>query len=211
MDRNHNVPVYTRDWSTTATRDYRSPELFHEMIVLGQLRTTSGVVLLDELRRESIETGRRLVALVGRSNVLFVKNEDMQQLSQNVPVSHSPTSSRFLETLSQFTGLALHLFPNLTTGTNCNNAKGLAVECEATTAAGSETSNHASNSSSNGTNNNHNQSHDSRVYEISENRPLRPETRALIYESFAPECDIWRREFQMDYEACVSRRGIVGG
>jgi hypothetical protein len=126
-------------------------------------------VLVEQLRAESITTGRRLQRLLGREHVLFLKNEDMD-------------TQDFIAGLGSFTGLHPDRFPNLTnTYTNCNNQKGLLSECQV-----------SPNSSSN------------RSYEISNNRPMLSETRALIYHLFAPECQIWEKEFGVSYHDCLN-------
>lgn len=55
---------------------YRTPALFHEMVAAGNW-TTPGLEFLQKRRYETITTPRRLIQMVGKENVIFVKNEDM--------------------------------------------------------------------------------------------------------------------------------------
>jgi hypothetical protein len=63
------------DWASSKSH-YRSPELFHELI-LSTDKTVAGDRLFNKLRRDTITINRRLVALVGRDNVMFLRNDDM--------------------------------------------------------------------------------------------------------------------------------------
>jgi hypothetical protein len=109
-------------WASANT-EYRSPELFHELIVSGHA-TKSGARLLDTLRRQTVTAGRRLVALAGQEQVLFLKNEDM------LP-EHIDETGGLLDQIANFTGLARSKFkgPGLHTMLNCNDNKGFQSKC----------------------------------------------------------------------------------
>jgi hypothetical protein len=121
-----------------ATRDihYRSPELFHELI-LSAHKTKAGNRLVNGLRRQTVMNGRRLVALVGRNNVLFLRNEDMLP-----DVVEQPGG--LLDRLSNFSGLDRTLFPQdgLRTIRNCNDIKGDKSKCGNRTSSAYEITGH---------------------------------------------------------------------
>jgi hypothetical protein len=102
---------------------YRSPELFHELILSAD-QTVAGDRLVHQLRRDIITTHRRLVALVGRDNVLFLRNEDM------LPAVVEKQGG-LLDQLSTFSGLDRSLFRDdgLRTIHNCNDMKGEKSKC----------------------------------------------------------------------------------
>jgi hypothetical protein len=110
-------------WAS-ATTEYRSPELFHELILSGH-STKSGARLLDSLRRQTVTAGRRLVALAGKEHVMFLKNEDM------LP-EHIDRAGGMLDQIANFTGLARSKFkgPGLHTMLNCNDNKGFQSKCQ---------------------------------------------------------------------------------
>jgi hypothetical protein len=110
-------------WASAMT-EYRSPELFHELVVSGDA-TKSGARLLDTLRRQTVTAGRRLVALAGKEHVLFLRNEDM--LPENID-----RPGGMLDQIANFTGLARSKFtgPGLHTMVNCNNNKGMEEKCQ---------------------------------------------------------------------------------
>jgi hypothetical protein len=162
-------------WAS-ATTEYRSPELFHELIISGHA-TKSGTHLLDILRRQTVTAGRRLVALAGKEQVLFLKNEDM------LP-EHIDRSGGMLDQIANFTGLARSKFkgPGLHTMLNCNDNKGFQSKC-----GGQEEG-----SSSRGS------------YEIAGHRKMLEKTRAFIYLQYQEECLIWKEEFGITYPDCVN-------
>jgi hypothetical protein len=121
-----------------ATRDnhYRSPELFHEL-VLSAHKTKAGNRLVNGLRRQTVTNGRRLVALVGRENVLFLRNEDM------LPAVVEQQGG-LLDRLSNFSGLDRTLFRDdgLRTIRNCNDIKGDKSKCGNRTSSAYEIAGH---------------------------------------------------------------------
>jgi hypothetical protein len=121
-----------------ATRDlhYRSPELFHEL-VLSAHKTKGGDRLVNGLRRQSVTNGRRLVALVGRDNVLFLRNEDMLPAVVEQP-------GGLLDRLSNFSGLDRTRFGDdgLRTIRNCNDVKGEKSKCGNITTSAYEITGH---------------------------------------------------------------------
>lgn len=159
-------------WTKTGV-DYRSPELFHEFIVAGH-QTITGRVMLDRLRQQTVTTGRRLTALVGSDNVLFLKNEDM--LPENID-----NANGFLDHLSNFTGLDRFGFREQTLHSmmNCNDNKGLKTECNQDVAARGS-------------------------YEIAGGRKMLNKTRAFIYLQYREECQIWANEFRVVYPDCLN-------
>jgi hypothetical protein len=117
-------------WAS-ADHHYRSPELFHELI-LSDIKTNSAANMLIGLKQGTAVYGRRLVSLVGRENVMFLRNEDL--LPERIDVAG------VLDRISNFTGLDRHHFQEqgLHSFTNCNNRKGLTHVCgNMTTARGS--------------------------------------------------------------------------
>ena len=163
-------------WASPA-REYRSPELFHELVVSAN-QTKSGGRLLDTYRRQTVTTGRRLTALAGRANVLFLRNEDMLPEHVDAPLG-------FLHQLSNFTGLDRGSFSpaGLHTMMNCNDQKGFTTEC------GDGSSNASSHRGS---------------YEIAGGRKMLENTRAFIYLHYQEECQIWAAEFGVSYPDCVN-------
>jgi hypothetical protein len=69
----HAVPD-SRNWASIENV-YRSPELFHELVASGN-RTKAGSWFAT-MRRWTVDHPRRLVAMVGHANILFLRNEDM--------------------------------------------------------------------------------------------------------------------------------------
>jgi hypothetical protein len=122
-------------WATRDTQ-YRSPDLFHEL-VLSAHKTRAGNRLVNGLRRQAVTNGRRLVALVGRENVLFLRNEDM------LPAVVEQEGG-LLDRLSNFSGLDRTLFPDDGLGTirNCNDVKGERSKCGNRTSSAYEITGH---------------------------------------------------------------------
>lgn len=111
------------NWAS-AQRQYRSPELFHELIA-SQDQTVVGARLVTGLRQQAVIIGRRLVAMAGLDNVLFVRNEDM------LPGAVEAAGG-FLDRLSNFTALDRAAFgkdKSLQTIRNCNDKKGDTAQC----------------------------------------------------------------------------------
>jgi Sulfotransferase domain len=113
-------------WTVVDTH-YRTPELFHEL-----------VASMDKLKLFDVFLGSRvtygtddpwmLPKMVGRENVLYLKNEDMLPLE----VAHP---GGVLDKLSAFLGLERLGFPEAAYATmhNCNGAKGEKTACDSTT------------------------------------------------------------------------------
>jgi hypothetical protein len=167
------------DW-TSSTIHYRSPELFHELIVSsGKLRASQ---FLYTQRNQSIAFPRTLIHRVGRDNVLMIRNEDMLP-DAVIPMNHqNNTNNSFLDQLSTFTGLDRMLFQHNETQVirNCNDSKGNGIKnvCNTT-----KPTNH---------------------YDIAHGRPMMEQTRQLIYMMFWEECKIWSQEFNIHYPACLN-------
>jgi hypothetical protein len=75
VDHGLDTDTKTGDWTKSGAH-YRYPELFHELILSGD-KTVSGDYLLTGLRRDTVTIGRRLMALGGRDNVIFLRNEEV--------------------------------------------------------------------------------------------------------------------------------------
>jgi hypothetical protein len=101
---------------------YRSPELFHE-IIASATKTTSGTFLLDH-RTDTVMQPRLMVEAFGRENVFFGRNEDM--LPDLVD-----KKGGFLDKLSSFTGLGRGGFPSSSFKSihNCDGNKGNSADC----------------------------------------------------------------------------------
>ena len=106
-----------------ASINYRSPELFHELIASGN-RTKGGSRLNTEYREWTIHYPRRLRAMVGEENSIFLRNEDM------LP-SVVAQEGGFLDRVAAFTGLDRAGFDVSTYShvTNCNDNKGPEAKC----------------------------------------------------------------------------------
>jgi hypothetical protein len=119
--RQHNLDLDTRpdtrQWAFV-NREYRSPELFHEFVASGN-RTTGGVHLLN-LRKWTVNIPRRLRAMVGDGNALFLRNEDMLPAVMNTP-------GGALDRISEIAGLNKTGFDKKYTTQifNCNQRKGV--------------------------------------------------------------------------------------
>jgi Sulfotransferase domain len=111
------------DWATLGVH-YRSPELFHELI-LSQESTKSAAKRFRTMRENTVHVPRRLLHFLGKDRVLFLKSEQMKATSGNLP--------QFLDLLGKFTGLLASGF-NATVAhghTNCNAQKGFRSVCAA--------------------------------------------------------------------------------
>jgi hypothetical protein len=183
LDRN---AEHVRFWADESV-DYRSPELFHELVASGS-RTLAGHHLL-QFRTWTVDYPRRLLAMARmlyddpssitttshciNDTVLFLRNEDMLP-----SVISQPGGA--LERIRDFTGLPIHGFSHRFTTHifNCNNHKGIDnVECG---------------------------SRPTSAYRIAGNRSMLPETRRLIYLHMWEECKIWAREFGIVYPDCLN-------
>ena len=122
MDKNldDRRPV-DHDWATLGVH-YRSPELFHELI-LSRESTKSAAKRFRTMRENTVHVPRRLIHLVGKDRLLFLKSEEMKASSGSLP--------QFLDLLGKFTGLFVSGF-NATVAhghTNCNAQKGFRSLC----------------------------------------------------------------------------------
>jgi len=103
------------DAITTAEKNFRSPELFHEIIASkGKLILFYNIFV--HLQRATWD-GTRMIELVGRNNVLFLRNEDIEPSTIK--------SSGTLERLSKFLSISSSEFGSeILERTNCNDVKG---------------------------------------------------------------------------------------
>jgi hypothetical protein len=108
---------------TVVGEHYRSPELFHEMVASG-LTTWNGARIVRQ-RQTTIMWIKKLIGMVGRENVLLLRNEDMMPDRVAQP-------GGLLDQVSAFTGLDRSLFPEHVYNriTNCNNRKGTFSQCD---------------------------------------------------------------------------------
>jgi hypothetical protein len=121
-------PAVDHDWATFGIH-YRSPELFHELI-LSRESIKSAAKRFRTMREQTVHTPRRLIHLMGRDRLLFLKSEDMKATNGRLP--------QFLEQLGTFTGLSVSGF-NITVAqgqTNCNAQKGFRNVCAGATGSG---------------------------------------------------------------------------
>ena len=100
---------------TTAEKNFRSPELFHEIIASkGKLMLFNNIFV--RLQKATWD-GMRMIELVGRNNVLFLRNEDI--------TPSTIKSSGALERLSNFLSISSSEFGSeILERANCNDAKG---------------------------------------------------------------------------------------
>lgn len=123
VDKNlDNRPPVDHDWATFGLQ-YRSPELFHELI-LSQEAIKSAGKRFRTMREQTVKVPRRLVHLLGSENILFLKSENMK--ASNGQLNH------FLSRLGDFTGLPAAKFNDTVARgrTNCNAKKGFGNECD---------------------------------------------------------------------------------
>lgn len=160
-------------------KHYRSPEVFHEVVLSGG--KLLGFGLLAELRERSITIIRRLRNLVGTENLIILKNEDLQP--------HVIQSSGLLERLSETTGLPLDGFdPSVVhSRSNCNANKGYGEKCIDNRDTAKDKHSHASVG-----------------YPVTQNRPMLEATRKFIYLQWHVECKIWAEEFGVVYPDCLA-------
>ena len=170
-----------KEWAN-ADRHYRSPELFHELI-LGDTKTMSGASLLIGLKQSTVVYGRRLVALAGREKVLFLRNEDL--LPDRIDAKGGA-----LDQISDFAGLDRSRFrqDGLHSFTNCNDVKGLTATCGGGNSGGDHVNRTTTRRG---------------AYEIAGNRTMLEATRKFIYLKFWEECKIWSNEFGIHYPDCA--------
>jgi hypothetical protein len=160
-----------------ATLHYRSPELFHELFLAGQGKLHPSKYMF-ELRDRTVPSARTVVAVAGRENVMFLRNEDLQP--------EMVVSSGTLDRLSNMTGLSLDRFDPtaIQTKTNCNDNKSLkGKSCS--------DEDDSSRKKKGG-------------YAVTHNRPMLEATRKLIYIQWHEECKVWAEEFGIVYPDCLS-------
>jgi chromatin remodeling complex protein RSC6 len=205
----------THNWASDHLH-YRSPELFHELIIShGLLRAGANRRGFSKRRREAVHTPRHMSSLVGRSNVLYLKNEDMQpetiflQQDPNGLSTSSSSSSSFLVLLANFTGLEVSLFDQsvVSSRTNCNSNKGTHTVCSSSSSRNSSSSSSTVTASPAvaavvGTAPSLTQ--ESGAYAISHHRPMLQATRQFIYLQYHEECQVWAKEFGIFYHDCLN-------
>jgi hypothetical protein len=162
-----------------ATLHYRSPELFHEIFLAGQGKLHPSKYMFS-LRDRIVRNARTVVAVAGRDNVIFLRNEDLQP--------QMVVSSGTLDRLSNITGLALDRFdPDaIHTKTNCNDNKSLSGK-----SCNDDDEDNSSRKKKGG-------------YVVTHNRPMLEATRKLIYIQWHEECKVWAEEFGIVYPECLS-------
>jgi hypothetical protein len=104
---------------TKQGEEYRSPELFHELVASGK-QSKWGLYSHEYYHMFTIRSPRKLVALFGRENVLFLRNEDLLPLLPAVVDKEGGV----LDQISDFTGLDRSEFDPTTYSvvTNCNDS-----------------------------------------------------------------------------------------
>jgi hypothetical protein len=163
--------------------DYRSPELFHELIVSGN-KSLPGRALMVNLRG-LFYLPFTWIHLAGRENLLVIKNEDMfPDVIDN--------RGGLLDQLSNFLGINRNSFDSavVKSRTNCNDgnrtSKGMDSKC---TYDIKESDQRASSLS----------------YPISGHRAILPGTRELVYTIASEACHLLREYFDhVVYDGCVT-------
>lgn len=162
---------------TDRTSDYRSPELFHELLLSEGKLLGSDIHANTDIYRYIELATKGVVEIVGRSNVLFVRSEDMK------PSKYRKT--QVLEKIANFTGLNLkHFAAHMDERTNCGNSifnRGPANTC-----------------------NDKDDVHREGIYEVSGNRPMLVKSRILVYQKMKEVCEQWRAEYGVEYERCLN-------
>ena len=120
------IPSLDADFGSGSTDEdtqYRSPELFHEFIAGGN-RTKWGVYAREYYAMFTVRSPKKLLALFGPENVMFLRNEDM------LP-SVVDKQGGVLDQISNFTGLDRSGFPtsSYSSVVNCNDKKGVYQIC----------------------------------------------------------------------------------
>jgi hypothetical protein len=162
----------------TAPEQYRSPELFHEMLLAGSDRFGPTAELIGVLRDRINNLFSRVIAAAAAadkennniaSNILVVKTEDMKP--------DRIQSSGFIAKLADFLGVSIDGFDAsvLQSFSNCGNSHGTHDRCSKASAA----------------------------YAVAGNRSMLEQSRDLIYLYFAEECKLWAEEFGVVYERCL--------
>lgn len=174
LDRSQLLPGA---WTDGAS-DYRSPELFHELVLAEKKLLGSNIIYTSTDMYTYIDFATKgVVEMVGRSNVLFLKSEDMK------PALFRKT--KILEKIANFTGLDRQRFgDHLDELTNCGDSavnRGPAAPCHDETDA-----------------------HKEGVYEVSGSKPMLTQSRALIYRKMKKVCEHWSKEYGVEYERCLN-------
>jgi Sulfotransferase domain len=121
----------TRDWAA-APQQYRSPEIFHEMLLAGADRFGPTAELIGVLRDRINNLFSRVIAAahqINANSVLVVKTEDM--------APDRIHSSEFIENLAKFLGVTLDGFDEsiLKSFSNCGNSRGTGSRCSKASSA----------------------------------------------------------------------------
>jgi hypothetical protein len=164
------------DWAADPEQ-YRSPELFHEMLLAGADRFGPTAELIGKLRDRINNLFSLVIAAAAAvekdnnftGNILVVKTEDMEPDRIH--------SSGLVTKLANFLGVTLDGFDSSTlqSFSNCGNSRGVGVRCSKTSSA----------------------------YAIAGNRTMLEQSRDLVYLYFAEECKLWAEEFGVVYERCL--------
>jgi hypothetical protein len=180
-------PPQQADWASPPYQ-YRSPELFHELLLSGDDRYGPAAAMLQEYR-DKVATISSLAVAAAKSggnngndkhtppSILVWKSEDM--------VPDRIVASGFLAKLADFVGISPDGFDNSTLQSfaNCGDNKGTQTQCL---------------ESSQG------------AYEITQHRPMLEASRELVYLHFAEECNVWAEAFGVVYEECLAVRKKYG-
>ncbi len=163
-----------------ASIHYRSPEIFHEVILSGG--KLKAFALISELRENSIHLLRQAQALVGKDNLIVLRNEDL--------VPRRIHESGLLQRLVDVTGLSMEGFDEnvLKSRSNCNAKKGYDELC-----ADTDRTSNLQGIGGNGVG-----------YPVTHNRPMLESTRRFIYLQWHKECKIWAEEFGIEYPECLA-------
>jgi Sulfotransferase domain len=124
------IQLEKTDWAKPQ-HHYRSPELFHEMLLAGD-RYLPTVELMERFRNDVATLRSKLVAAARKAapaSVLVLKTEDM--------TPDRIVQSGFLEKLADFVGVELAGFNETTFGSfsNCGNSRGTESHCKKSSSA----------------------------------------------------------------------------
>ncbi|KAG7371314.1 sulfotransferase family protein [Nitzschia inconspicua] len=119
------------DWAESP-RQYRSPELFHEMLLAGSDRFGPTAELIGKFRDRISNLFTRVIAAACRdspSQVLVIKAEDMTPDRIN--------TSQLMQRLADFLGVSLDGFDSsiLNSFSNCGNKRGVDAKCSKASSA----------------------------------------------------------------------------
>ena len=166
-------PTKTNSWAEEQVH-YRSPELFHEMMMAGErfqptqelltrFRDACSLIYTEVLREIQKTGGKDISALV-------LKSEDM--------TPDQVESSGFLARLEEFLGVSSSGFNTtiLHSYGNCGSNRGVNARCTKSSSA----------------------------YAIAGGRSMLPETRELVYVHFYEVCKLWAESFGIVYNECMA-------